>query len=110
MPNLLTPGVYIQEVALGPSPIQGVSTSVAGFVGEAQRGLVNGPPSLVVSFADFQNQFGSYVAGKMLAYAVQGFFDNGGQQAFIARVAGRPAAAGGSHPAANASVTPHLGY
>src|SRR5580704_17524626 len=107
MPNLLTPGVYIQEVALGPSPIQGVSTSVAGFVGEAQRGPVSGPPSLVVSFADFQNQFGSYVAGKPLAYAVQGFFDNGGQQAFIARVAAGPTA---SVHAAPASVVPQLGY
>jgi uncharacterized protein len=107
MPNLLTPGVYIQEVALGPSPIQGVSTSVAGFVGEAQRGPVSGPPSLVVSFADFQNQFGGYVAGKALAYAVQGFFDNGGQQAFIARVAAGPTAA---TPATWASVVPQLGY
>ncbi len=86
MPNLLTPGVYIQEVALGPSPIQGVSTSIPGFVGEAERGRVNGPPSLVTSFADFQRQYGNFVAGKALAYAVQGFFSNGGQQAFIARV------------------------
>ena len=107
MPNLLTPGVYFQEVALGPSPIQGVSTSVAGFVGEAQRGLVNGPPSLVTSFADFQNQFGGFVANKMLAYAVQGFFANGGQQAYIARVAARASAAS---PAAKASVVPQLGY
>jgi uncharacterized protein len=90
MPNLLTPGVYIQEVALGPSPIQGVSTSVAGFVGEAQRGPVDtdtGSPTLVTSFADFQRQYGGFVAGKPLAYAVQGFFDNGGQQAYVARVA-----------------------
>jgi phage tail sheath protein FI len=102
MPNLLTPGVYIQEVALSPSPIQGVSTSIPGFVGEAERGLVNGPPSLVTSFADFQRQYGNFVAQKPLAYAVQGFFANGGQQAFIARVA--------NPSAKQASVAPSVGY
>jgi phage tail sheath protein FI len=102
MPNLQTPGVYIQEVPLGPAPIQGVSTSIAGFVGEAERGLTYGSPSLVTSFADFQNQFGGFVAGKYLAYAVQGFFANGGQSAFIARVV---------DPSAKpASVAPGTGY
>jgi phage tail sheath protein FI len=103
MPSLQTPGVYIQEVALGPSPIQGVSTSVAGFVGEAERGLSSGNPVLVTSFADFQRQFGNFVTGKWLAYAVQGFFANGGQQAFVARVVNVATAQ-------QATVTPKLGY
>lgn len=88
MPELLTPGVFIQEVDFGPNPIEGVSTSTAGFVGEAERGPTSGPPVLVTSFADFQRTFGGFVKGKMLAYAVRGFFDNGGKRAFIARVSG----------------------
>jgi phage tail sheath protein FI len=103
MAALLTPGVFIREVAFGPSPISGVSTSVAGFVGEAQRGPVDGAPLLVTSFADFQRRFGDFVAQKYLAYAVQGFFSNGGQQAFIARVVN-------TATASQASVIPQLGY
>ncbi len=88
MPELLTPGVYIQEVDFGPNPIEGVSTSTAGFVGEAELGPVSGPPLLVTSFPDFQRKFGGFVKGKALAYAVRGFFDNGGKRAFISRVVG----------------------
>jgi phage tail sheath protein FI len=35
MAELLTPGVFIQEVDFGPQPIEGVSTSTADFVGGA---------------------------------------------------------------------------
>ena len=57
MPELLTPGVFIQEVDFGPQPIEGVSTTTAGFVGEAERGPVVGPPTLVTSLADFERKF-----------------------------------------------------
>src|SRR5689334_16214594 len=86
MPELLTPGVYIQEVDFGGQPIEGVSTSTAGFVGEAERGPTTGTPLLVTSFPDFQRNYGGFVKDKALAYAVRGFFDNGGKRAFIARV------------------------
>ena len=33
MPEYLAPGVYVEEISTGPKPIEGVSTSVAGFVG-----------------------------------------------------------------------------
>ena len=38
MPEYLAPGVYIEEIETGPRPIEGVSTSTAGFVGETERG------------------------------------------------------------------------
>ncbi|MFW5896062.1 MAG: phage tail sheath family protein [archaeon] len=88
MPELLSPGVKIQEVSFGPQPIEGVSTSTAGFVGETERGPDEGPPILITSFPDFQREFGGFVEGKYLPLAVRGFFDNGGRRAFIARVAG----------------------
>lgn len=87
MPELLTPGVYMQEVEFGPQPIEGVSTSTAGFVGEAERGPTEGPPTLVTSFPDFQRKFGGFVKDKRLAYAIKGFFENGGKRAYVSRVA-----------------------
>ena len=39
MPDDVTPGIYIQEDACGPRPIEGVATSTAAFLGETERGL-----------------------------------------------------------------------
>jgi phage tail sheath protein FI len=87
MPELLTPGVFIQEVDFGPQPIEGVSTSTAGFVGETERGAV-GQPTLITSFVDYTRKFGSFVVGKVLPLAVRGFFDNSGKRVYIVRAAG----------------------
>ena len=38
MPTYLTPGVYVEEVPSASKPIEGVSTSVAAFVGLAPGG------------------------------------------------------------------------
>ena len=38
MAEYLSPGVYIEEIELGAKPIEGVSTSTAGFLGETERG------------------------------------------------------------------------
>lgn len=92
MPELLTPGVFIQETDFGPQPIEGVSTSTAGFVGETERGS-EGVPTLVTSFSDYQRQFGGFLSGKPLPLAIRGFFDNGGRRAFIVRVLGSGAGA-----------------
>lgn len=96
MAEYLSPGVYIEEVDRGPKPIEGVSTSTAGFVGVTQRGPVDGLPVLVTSFADFRRRFGGYLPeswgdSRFLAYAVQGFFENGGERVYIKRVPGENA-------------------
>lgn len=67
-------------------PIRGVSTSTAGFVGPTERGPTE--PQLVTSWLDYQRWFGRHVdpAITYLPYCVRGFFDNGGQRAFIARI------------------------
>lgn len=89
----LSPGVYIQEVDSGLQPIEGVSTSVTGFVGMTVRGPIGGPPVLVTSFAEYQRNFGGFIPDsatfhdyRYLPYAVKGFFDNQGVQAYIVRV------------------------
>jgi hypothetical protein len=113
MPDYLSPGVYIEELPPALRAIEGVSTSTAGFVGATGRGPVPGfqlpftpapsdpqvvtlvptpTPVLVTSFADFTRQFGDPLPlpdptnSNYLAYAVRGFFDNGGQRAYISRV------------------------
>jgi phage tail sheath protein FI len=89
----LSPGVYVEEVDSGSKPIEGVSTSTTGFVGMTVRGSTTGPPLLVTSFPDFRRQFGGYLPASLgdasyLAYAVEGFFNNLGQLAYIKRVLG----------------------
>lgn len=84
MPEYLTPGVYIEEFEIGAKPIEGVSTSTAGFLGITERGPT--VPDLVTNWLDFQRKYGSYFPGSFLAYAVEGFFTNGGQRCFIGRI------------------------
>jgi phage tail sheath protein FI len=102
MPEYLAPGVYVEEIEIGAKPIEGVSTSTAGFLGYAERGPLN-KPTLVTSFAEFEMIFGGFLPTqksgldlkkiRWLAYAVSGFFGNGGKRAFITRVTGSSAAA-----------------
>ncbi len=93
MAEYLSPGTYIEEFDSSSNPMEGVSTSVAGFIGVAQRGMTSGLPQLVTSFADFTRKYGSYLSEnefgeyRFLAYAVEHFFINGGSRAFIMRVA-----------------------
>ena len=79
------PGVYIQELSSGVHTITGVATSIAAFIGWAPQGPV-AKPTLVQSWGDFQTQFGGLAHGAYLGYAVNQFFNNGGQQAYIVRL------------------------
>ncbi|MHB9833295.1 phage tail sheath family protein [Paraburkholderia terrae] len=91
MPEYLHPGVYIEEIERGPRPVEGVPTSTAAFLGEAERGSIT--PRLVTSYKDYQRWFGDvYDADKFLPYTVSGFFENGGKRMFICRVVGEGAA------------------
>lgn len=91
MAEYLSPGVYVEEYDSGATPMQGVSTSTAGFVGLAERGPVTGQPQLVTSFADYRRMYGGYLsqagygANRYLPYAVEQFFANGGSRAYIMR-------------------------
>jgi len=92
MAEILHPGVYVNEVQTGNAPIEGVGTSTAGFVGYAKRGPV-GKPVFVTSWTDFVNKFSfgldsPFMSNANLAYAVYGFFQNGGTRAYIVRAAG----------------------
>ena len=85
MVQLSYPGVYVEEIPSGVHTITGVPTSVAAFVGYTARGLEN-TATRIFSWADFERGFGGLAIDSDLSYAVQGFFANGGGQAFIVRV------------------------
>lgn len=78
------PGNYIEELSSGEVAIQGTATSIVGFVGVTEKGRFG--DYLVTSWAKFVEEYGSYINDSYLAYAVKGFFDNGGQYARISRV------------------------
>jgi phage tail sheath protein FI len=104
--NYLSPGVYIQELE-APAPIVGVSTSIAAFIGMAERGPVN-VPMLCTSPGDYTRLFGGLMSPDEFAdatdprrfhcylpYAVAGFFNNSGQVAYVIRVLPPEATAAG---------------
>jgi phage tail sheath protein FI len=86
-------GVTVVEVDGTSSPaIPAAPTSTAGFLVRSERGA----PDRAVrirGFADYVAMFGAHTANSFGAYAVRGFFDNGGSDAFVVRVAGAGAQA-----------------
>ena len=88
MLNYLHPGVYIEEISSGAKPIEGVSTSVAAFVGEAVRGP-SGKANLIGKFADYVRDYGKIASeNDAMGLAVQAFYLNGGGAAYICRLVG----------------------
>jgi phage tail sheath protein FI len=87
MSNNEVPGNYVEEVPSIVSPIEGVSTGTVAFIGGAPQGPVL-EPTLVTSWEQFEEKFGglNYTAnGFYLAHAVDMFFKNQGQRAYIVR-------------------------
>ncbi len=80
------PGVYVEEVSSGVRPITAASTSTAAFIGQAQKGPI-GEPVRIYNFTQFQDQYGDFLSGAYLAHAVLQFFNNGGGECYIVRVA-----------------------
>lgn len=118
MSEFLHPGVYVQESPSAVRPIEGVSTSTAAFIGIADKGPVPGTllpkgspayPMLVTSFTEYTRAFGGFRADSFLTYAVQAFFQNGGQRLYVVRVIPPPPSSPPSSPpsaqVASASVT-----
>ncbi len=99
MPEYLSPGVYVEEVNIGPKPIEGVATSTAAFVGFTEKAelvreiegeivvedLLN-KPQLVTNWSQYVERFGGFVGGTYLPHAVYGFFHNGGARCYVVSV------------------------
>src|SRR5215469_1069838 len=86
MPVLTTyPGVYIQEIPSGVHTITGVATSIAAFIGYTEQGVLT--PVHIFSLSDYERAFGGLTLDSPLSYAVTQFFQNGGTEAYVVRVA-----------------------
>ena len=83
------PGVYIEEINSGVHPITGVSTAAAAFIGYTAKGLTN-KAVRILSWEDFESTFGGINQDSPVSYAVQQFFLNGGREACVVRVTGKP--------------------
>lgn len=92
MAQYFSPGVYVEEYDNSPRPIEGVGTSVAGFVGFAEKGPTEGALFVITSYREFVRQFGrslsefEYGEYRYLAPAVEQFFVNGGSSCYVSRV------------------------
>ncbi len=110
MPTYLTPGVYVEEVPSANKPIEGVSTSIAAFVGLAPGGPVNSPMR-ISNWTQFAKIFGDpaepdngpFMEGAFLAHSVYGFFQNGGNLCWVVRV-GDDGGSNGRGPSARAAL------
>ena len=95
MANLI--GLNVIEVdGAGAPAIVGAAVSVGAFNILTSRGVSN-RATRVTSVKQFTDRFGSYFAGGFGAYLVKGFFENGGQTAYVSRA--------GAANAASATIT-----
>src|SRR5262245_46649462 len=79
------PGVYVEPPLPRPAAVA-VRMDVAGFVGLAQRGPV-GKAVALDGWPAFVAIFGDFIPNGLLAYAVRGFFENGGRRCHVVRAA-----------------------
>jgi len=94
------PGVYVQEVPSGTHTIIGVNTSDTGFVGYFNSGPMNTAVRLL-NLGDFDRIFGPLSPISEAGYAIQQYFANGGDTAWVVRTAAFDAA----NPLTAASLT-----
>jgi phage tail sheath protein FI len=96
MPSTYTyPGVYVEELPSGVRTIAGVSTSNTAFIDYFPRGpmavdannLWYGRAVRVTGMEDFNRTFGGLDARSEASYAIQQYFLNGGQIAWVIRAA-----------------------
>ena len=81
-----TPGVYFEWLDSAPRAVAPLRTDIAGFVGIAERGPLFQAVK-VESWTQFSSTFGGFIPQGYLAYAVDGFFANGGRTCWVVRVA-----------------------
>jgi phage tail sheath protein FI len=96
------PGLYVQEIPSSAQTVTGVSTSATAFVDFFPAGPV-GQAVQCSSWNDFQRTFGGLDARSDASYAIYQYFLNGGQTAWVIRLA--DATAGTAAPAGALAVT-----
>lgn len=90
MPEHSLDGIQIAQTPPAEHKIARNRVQSTAFVGRTLRGPLD-TPLVVRSFADFQQTFGGLWQPSPLSYAVEHFFEQGGRQAVIVRVANQAA-------------------
>ncbi len=92
--EMIIPGTYIEVRAEGLIGVTGIATGNVGIVGTASKGPVGGPATILSSFPDAQQIFGSYDAWGggtnnelTLVRALQQVFGNGASTVYAVRCA-----------------------
>jgi hypothetical protein len=80
------PGLYYEAVAppAEPSPLR---SDIAGFVGSTRRGPV-GVPVRITGWREYLILFGGLTAQANMPFALRGYFENGGDVAYVIRLLG----------------------
>lgn len=95
MPEYLAPGVFVEETSFRQKSIAGVRTNTTGFVGPCRFGPIDGEPSLLTSYTEFERIYGGLdqlnfdgqeTRHNYLAQAVRAYFAEGGTRIYIARI------------------------
>ncbi len=93
--DYFAPGVYVEEVDRGSRPIEGVSTSIAGFLGfteDIRGGAELFKPMLVTSWTQYLEYFsrpnsnGFTDFDAYLPFSVRGYFLNGGGRCWVTSI------------------------
>jgi phage tail sheath protein FI len=85
MSTYQVPGVFIEDVF--PTPTTELLAGVPAFLGYAGKGAEN-EATLITNWLQFGDAFGSPQPHSYLAYAVRGFFENGGRLCYVVRLKG----------------------
>lgn len=90
MDKYISPGVYVESTSSVVSVDDSLSTGIGGFIGIAERGPKF--PVLISSWQEYIDTFARdmdspFLANSSLAFAVYGFFQNGGKRCYVQRAA-----------------------
>lgn len=83
------PGVYIEEIPSGVQTIVGVATSIGAFFGRTAKGHLNKAVHCF-NYSDFTRAFGGAHKSSDLAQSLRQFFNNGGTECYVVRLAHKP--------------------
>lgn len=108
MDKYTSPGVYVESVSSVVSVDDSLSTGIGGFIGIVERGPKF--PVLISSWQEYIDTFARdmdspFLANSSLAFAVYGFFQNGGKRCYVQRAADDRTV----QSSATVSYTPHGG-
>ena len=103
------PGLTVEVVAPPAQLPPPLRTDVAGFLGATRRGPP-GTPVRVESLNGYRDLFGDLDPSAATSYAIRGYYENGGEQAWVIRVAGAGASATAEWSVADLTGFPAAAY